>query len=110
MTNSVLSDIVSNRKKTVTVEVIQAKTSEHFEIKEDMLKAKKKTANIALARQVAMYLCRTLTDNTLKSIGTSFGGRDHSTVIHACDIITQRMSADATFRDRIDRISASLLY
>lgn len=110
MTNSILSDIVSSTRKTVTVEVIQKKTSEHFEIQPDMLKAKKKTASIALARQVAMYLCRTLTDSTLKSIGSAFGGRDHSTVIHACDIITQRMSTDATLRDRIDRISASLLY
>ena len=110
ITTSVLSDIVSNTRKTVTVNIIQKKTSEHFEIQPDMLIAKKKTAHIALARQVAMYLCRTLTDSTLKSIGSSFGGRDHSTVIHACDIITKRMSTDASLRDRIDRISASLLY
>jgi chromosomal replication initiator protein len=110
MTKNILADIVSNTRKTVTVEVIQKKTSEHFEIQPDMLKAKKKTANIALARQVAMYLCRTLTDSTLKSIGTAFGGRDHSTVIHACEMITERMSTDPSFRDRIDRISASLLY
>lgn len=110
MTNSILSEIVSSTRKTVTVDLILKKTSEHFEMQADLLKAKKKTANIALARQVAMYLCRTLTDSTLKSIGASFGGRDHSTVIHACDIIAQRMSSDATLRDRIDRISASLLY
>jgi chromosomal replication initiator protein len=59
---------------------------------------------------VAMYLSRSLTDSSLKSIGASFGGRDHSTVIHACDLISRRMASDPAFRERIDKISASLLY
>jgi chromosomal replication initiator protein len=75
-----------------------------------MMTAKKKTAKIALARQVAMYLSRSLTDSSLKVIGAAFGGRDHSTVIHACDLISRRMAADPAFRDGIDKISASLLY
>ena len=75
-----------------------------------MMKAKKKTSTIALARQVAMYLSRSLTDNSLKTIGEAFGGRDHSTVIHACDLISKRMSTDSTLREKIDKISAALLY
>jgi chromosomal replication initiator protein len=92
------------------MDAIQKKTATHFNIPPEMMQAKKKTAKVALARQVAMYLSRSLTDNSLKAIGGAFGGRDHSTVIHACDLISRRIAADTTFREKIDKISASLLY
>ncbi|MBI5267006.1 MAG: chromosomal replication initiator protein DnaA, partial [candidate division Zixibacteria bacterium] len=85
-------------------------TAEYFRIDLDMMKAKRKTARIALGRQVAMYLSRSLTDNSLKAIGAAFGGRDHSTVIHACDLVSRRMAGDITLREKIDKISAALLY
>ena len=110
MAQKVLADIVGKTRKEVTIESIQKKTADHFKIEPAMMTAKKKTATIALARQVAMYLSRCLTDSSLKSIGASFGGRDHSTVIHACDLISKRMAGDSTFREKIDKISASLLY
>ena len=110
MARQVLGDLLDKQKKEVTIEAIQKETARHFGIEVGMMTAKKKTAKIALARQVAMYLSRSLTDNSLKMIGTAFGGRDHSTVIHACDLISQRMAADATFREKIDKVSASLLY
>lgn len=110
MAQKVLGDLLDKQKKEVTIEAIQKESARHMGIEIAMMTAKKKTAKIALARQVAMYLCRSLTDNSLKSIGAAFGGRDHSTVIHACDLISQRMAADATFREKIDKISASLLY
>jgi chromosomal replication initiator protein len=110
MAQKVLTDSIITRKKELTIDVIQQKASEHFNIDPTMMVAKKKTSNIALARQVAMYLSRSLTSNSLKSIGDAFGGRDHSTVIHACDTISKKMSQDAGFRDKIDKISASLLY
>jgi len=110
MAKKVLADAVSTHRKEVTIENIQKKTSDHFNINVEMMKAKKKTSNIALARQVAMYLSRSLTNNSLKFIGSAFGGRDHSTVIHACDLISKKMSGDPTLRDKIDKITASLLY
>ncbi len=110
LAKNVLSDAFSSRKKEVTIDSIQRQAAEHFNIDLQMMKAKKKTSNIALARQVAMYLCRSLTENSLKVIGEEFGGRDHSTVIHACDQISKKMSVDPAFRDKIDQISASLLY
>lgn len=110
MAQKVLTDSIITRKKELTIDVIQQKASEHFNIDPTMMIAKKKTSNIALARQVAMYLSRSLTSSSLKSIGDAFGGRDHSTVIHACDTISKKMSQDAGFRDKIDKISASLLY
>lgn len=106
----VLSDVLGKQKKDITMDAIQKKTADHFHIEVGMMTAKKKTAKIALARQVAMYLSRSLTDNSLKTIGSAFGGRDHSTVIHACDLISRRLAADPAFREKIDKISASLLY
>ena len=110
LAQKVLSDTFSSRKKEVTIDAIQKKTSEFYNIESEMMKAKKKTSNIALARQVAMYLSRSLTENSLKVIGEAFGGRDHSTVIHSCEIISKKMSQDASLREKIDRISAALLY
>ena len=106
MAKKVLSDTISTKRKEITIETIQKKTSEHFNINIGMMKAKKKTSNIALARQVAMYLSRSLTNNSLKYVGNEFGGRDHSTVIHACDLISKKMSNDPTLRDKIDKITS----
>ncbi len=110
LAKKVLADTFSSRKKEVTINLVQRQTAEHFHIDLEMMKAKKKTSNIALARQVAMYLSRSLTEHSLKTIGDEFGGRDHSTVIHACDLISKKMLNDPSLRDKIDKISASLLY
>ncbi len=106
----VLSDTCGAGRKFITIDAIQSRSAEHFSVDPKMMQAKKKTADIALARQVAMYLARTLTDSSLKAIGVRFGGRDHTTVIHACDKVSSRMSEDPGFRERIDKISAALLY
>lgn len=110
LAQEVLSESLSSQKKEITIGAIQKTTSEFFHIDLQMMKAKKKTSDIALARQVAMYLSRSLTDSSLKVIGAAFGGRDHSTVIHACNLIANKMSSDPAFRQKIDKISASLLY
>jgi len=110
LAQKVLSDTICSGRQNISIESIQTKSAEHFSIDPKMMVAKKKTADIALARQVAMYLARVLTDSSLKAIGTRFGGRDHTTVIHACDKVSSRMAEDANFRERIDKISASLLY
>ncbi len=110
LAKKVLSDTVGTRKKELSISSIQRKTAEHFKVEPQLMKAKKKTAIVALARQVAMYLARSLTENSLKVIGGEFGGRDHSTVIHACDLVARKMSTDPMFREKIDKISAALLY
>lgn len=110
MARKILADTASGARRDVSIDAIQKKTSEYYSIPAAMMTAKKKTAKIALARQVAMYLSRSLTDSSLKHIGSSFGGRDHSTVIHACELISRRMSTDPALREKIDKISASLLY
>lgn len=105
LAKEVLRDHLRAADKRISIETIHKKTAEHFKIPPEMLLAKKKTREIAIARQVAMYLCRILNpDHTLKSIGSYFGGRDHSTVIHACEIISERTKADAKFRQEIDQL------
>lgn len=110
LARKVLSDTFNNHKRIITIDDIQKKACDFYKIDRVLMKAKKKTAEVVLTRQVAMYLSRSLTDSSLKSIGEAFGGRDHSTVIHACDTISKRMAGDASFRENIDQLSASLLY
>ena len=110
MAHKILSDSFYQKKQLITIDDIQKKTCDFLRIDKSMMRAKKKTSDVVIARQIAMYLSRSLTDSSLKSIGDAFGGRDHSTVIHACDMISHRMSSDSNFRERIDQLSASLLY
>ncbi|MEA2030972.1 MAG: chromosomal replication initiator protein DnaA [candidate division Zixibacteria bacterium] len=110
LTGKVLSGTLTNNRKVVDIDSIQRESAKNFNIDSELLKAKKKTSEVVLARHVAMYLSRSLTKSSLKAIGEAFGGRDHSTVIHACDIISRKMSTNPALREDIDKISASLLY
>ena len=110
MAHKILSDSFYQKKVLITIDDIQKKTCDFLKIDKSMMRAKKKTSDAVIARQIAMYLSRSLTDSSLKNIGEAFGGRDHSTVIHACDMISRKMSSDSNFRERIDQLSASLLY
>ncbi|TYZ22269.1 chromosomal replication initiator protein DnaA [Selenomonas ruminis] len=90
-----LKDVFPNNKtKEITMEVIQEIVASYFKIKIDDLHAKKRTRSIAYPRQIAMYLCRELTDTSLPQIGNFFGGRDHTTVLHACDKISKEKESD----------------
>jgi len=106
----VLSEAFSPQRREITIERIQQNAAESFKIDINMMKAKKKTSEVVIARQVAMYLARSLTDYSLKVIGNEFGGRDHSTVIHACDLVAKKMAIDSTFRNKVDSISAAIVY
>ncbi len=105
----VLGRELSRSRREITIGHIQKKSAEFFGIETAMMTAKKKTSRIALARQVAMYLSRKHTSFSLKSIGEAFGGRDHSTVIHACDLITRKIKSDADFNRQITELTHMLL-
>lgn len=108
LAKEVLRDHLKASEKRITIESIHKRTAEHFKLSPELLLAKKKTQEVAMARQVAMYLCRLLTDHSLKSIGSYFGGRDHSTVIHACEIVSGRMKSDNKFRQEIEQLINAL--
>ena len=106
-----LKDIFPNgRPKQVTTEIIKEVVANYFKIKLDELIAKKRTRNVAFPRQIAMYLCRELTDTSLPRIGELFGGRDHTTVIHAHDKISRERNEDVklnnTIKELIKRIES----
>lgn len=104
-----LKDVFPTGKtKQITLELIQEIVSSYFKIKIEDLLAKKRTRNLAFPRQIAMYLCRELTDISLPRIGEMFGGRDHTTVIHAHDKISRERNEDmklnTTIKELIKRI------
>jgi chromosomal replication initiator protein len=102
-----LHDLIRKQEVKPDVESIQRIVSDFFHIKLVDLKSKKRTQHIAFCRQVAMYLCRKLTDRSFPAIGEHFG-RDHSTVIHAYNLIARRVSSDSAFRMSIEKIEREL--
>jgi chromosomal replication initiator protein len=106
----VLKDILPDQKpKKITISDILQEVGRHFSLKVEDFKAKKRTKDLAFARQVAMYLCSELTDLSLPKIGEEFGGRDHTTVIHARDKIAQDMAKDPQLSMLIDSLKKKLV-
>lgn len=104
-----LKDIISNHKSVeITVDLIKDKVSKKFGIRMDEFNSKKRTRAIAYPRQIAMYLTRDLTDLSLPKIGDEFGGRDHTTVIHACEKISNDILSDHMLRKKINDIMEEL--
>jgi len=95
-------------RRTITVDAIQRKVAEHFDIRLADMTSRRRPQNIAFPRQVAMYLSRILTDRSLVDIGESFGGRDHGTVIHACQLIETKMTADDRLRQTVSHLQTAL--
>lgn len=106
--STALSDLIISQRKSVSVDGVLEKVSESFEVPLSALKSKKRTADVALARQTAMHIIRSLTDRSLQKIGQDFGGRDHSTVIHACSLISDKIERDSEFKRQVEQIIDSL--
>ena len=103
-----LHDTIREKKTALRVEDIQEAVSKRFQVKIADLKSKKRTAHIVVPRHIGMYLCRELTDLSLPEIGRYFGGRDHSTVIHACKQIEKDKAEDLHIRTAIQSIIAEM--
>lgn len=108
LAKEVLRHTLKDNEKQVTVRNIQKAICEHFDVKISDLKSKRRTKNLALARQMAMYLCRKFTSTSFPAIGAEFGGRDHSTVIHASKTIEQRTVTDPNIKATVDRLVRQL--
>ncbi len=88
---------------------IQRIVAEHFQVTVDDLKSKKRSANLAFPRQVAMYLCRKLTDESFPKIGIEFGGKDHSTVMHSVDKIEREMQTNKELVNIIEKLKKEII-
>lgn len=108
LTQVVLKDMVNETVKTISLEMVMQTVSDHFHIHVDEMRSKKKSQNIVLPRQIAMYLVRKLTKHSLPEIGKAFGGRDHTTVMHACKKIEQTVHKDKEIQYSVDKIEQLL--
>ena len=108
LAKEVLHNTLKGGQKEITVESIQKTICDFYNVKIGELKAKRRTKNIALPRQVAMYLCRKYTATSFPAIGDKFGGRDHSTVIHASKTIEKRIKEDPYMQNTIERLERNL--
>lgn len=98
-----LRDILQEEAQSqVTMEFIQQKVVDYFHLRLADMLSKRRPANIAFPRQIAMYLCRLLTSHSLQEIGETFGGRDHGTVIHACKTVENMMQQDASVKRSVE--------
>src|SRR5690606_24710119 len=98
----------NSKPKSVTIQDIQKVVGEHYNIRLEDFSSKKRTKSIAFPRQVAMYLSRELTDFSLPKIGEEFGGRDHTTVIHAHEKIEKMLKEDKQLQEEIKQIRSML--
>ena len=104
-----LKDILQEEgRHSITIEQIQRRVAEHFDVRVADMTSKRRPASIAFPRQVAMYLARELTKASLNEIGEAFGGRDHGTVLHACKLVKRRMGEQDNLRQTISFIDSSL--
>ena len=104
LAEEVLKNILTTEIRRVTVDRIQHEVANEYGVTIEGLKSRKRTKNLTVPRQVAMHLCRQLTDLPLVEIGQAFGGRDHTTVIHACDKVEHEIQDDRLIRMRIEAL------
>jgi chromosomal replication initiator protein len=97
----VLKNIIDHEEKAVTIDAIQKFVAEYYNLKLADLKSRNNAKSIAMPRQVAMYLCKTLTHASLPEIGRSFGGKHHSTVIHSIRKVEELRKRDGDFNTQI---------
>jgi len=104
LSKEVLRDMIKETRVNLTIEEIQRIVCEYFDIPEDLVRAKTRKREVVQARQVAMYFSKQMTQHSLKTIGLHFGGRDHSTVIHANQSVENQIETNHKFRDMIEEI------
>ena len=108
LVQEVLRDILRQDERAITIEGIQKFVAEYYQMKMVDLKSRNNSKSVALPRQVAMYLCKTLTNASLPEIGKSFGGKHHSTVIHSIRKVEDLRAKDEVFNNKIHSLLQSL--
>lgn len=101
LAKKVLRNFVKTSNKEITIDTIQKMVCEYFDVPYDKLLQKTRKREIVQARQITMYLAKSFTKNSLKTIGEHFGGRDHTTVIHSCQTVKDLMDTDSLFKENV---------
>ncbi|MDH5639731.1 MAG: chromosomal replication initiator protein DnaA [Nitrospira sp.] len=109
MAKTVLRDLIGDKKKIVAMEDIQEAVCTQFHVKLAELKSRRRSKTLVHPRQIAMYLCRELTDASYPEIGRQFGGKDHTTIIHACRQVAKAKEGDAALHTTIEALKEQIL-
>ena len=108
LTKDVIRNFVKHINREITVDFIQNLVAEHFKVPVEKLAGKTRKRSIVIARQLSMYLAKNMTNQSLKSIGDNFGGRDHSTVIYSCKTVQDLLDTDAVFKDTVAELEKKI--
>ncbi len=108
MAKNILKDVTQPSYQTIGVNLIQSRVAEFFRVPIADLKMKRRNKNIVLPRQIAMYLSRQLTNLSLPEIGNSFGGKDHTTVLHACKKIEREILNNSELKNTIEKLTTKI--
>jgi chromosomal replication initiator protein len=108
MAKNILRDLLGSKRKVITAEDIQEAVASRFHVKISDLKSKRRTKTLVYPRQIAMFLCRDLTDASFPEIGRDFGGKDHTTIIHACKQMKKFQETDATLRSTLESLKEEI--
>jgi chromosomal replication initiator protein len=109
MAKNVLRDLIGSKKKIVSMEDIQETVGARFHVKITDLKSRRRSKTLVHPRQIAMYLCRELTDSSYPEIGRQFGGKDHTTIIHACKQVMKAKDTDRALCATLDSLREQIL-
>lgn len=108
LSNKAISDVVSHHNKVLSIEYIQEVCAKYFNVTVEDLKGSRRSADIAFARQVAMYFCRDVANLSTPKIGLAFGKRDHSTVMHGCNKIANEIKENTNTKLIVETVKNSL--
>ncbi len=109
MAKEALKEIIVDKSKDVTIELIQKQVCDHFHLKLSEIKSDKRLKNIVYPRQIAIFLCRELTKASYPEIGEKFGGKDHSTIIHSAKKIDKLITTDTSLKETVDGLRKALI-
>jgi chromosomal replication initiator protein len=109
MAKNVLRDLIGDKKKIVAMDDIQEAVCAQFHVKMSELKSRRRSKTLVHPRQIAMYLCRELTDASYPEIGRQFGGKDHTTIIHACRQVSKAKEADTAMHTTLETLKEHIL-
>jgi chromosomal replication initiator protein len=104
LVKEVVQQFVSQESKEISVDNIKKLVADHFEVPVEKLHGKTRKRTIVIARQLSMYLAKNFTSSSLKTIGSNFGGKDHSTVIYSIKAIQDLMDTDSLFKDTVNQL------
>jgi chromosomal replication initiator protein len=108
LAQEVLKELANEEQRLPTITAIQKAVAEFYGVRVDDLRSRGRNKSIVLPRQVAMYLCREIVKSSLPDIGDGFGGKDHTTVIHACEKVKRKIAAEETFRRQVQELAVRL--